>query len=68
MDDRKYNPPSTNPNDEKRQAMSIRSVATEMAIKAGIGTAYDTDGRQIADADRIVAAAKKFETFIKGEV
>jgi hypothetical protein len=52
--------------DDKRQAMSIRSVAVEMAIKANIGQSYDDEGRNISDANRIVEAAKKFEAFIKG--
>lgn len=63
MDDVKAKPVST---DEKRQEMSIRSVATEMAIKAGTGAAYDDEGRHVCNADKIVDAAKKFEAFIKG--
>lgn len=53
--------------DDKRQDMSIRSVAMEMAIKSGVGTDYNDEGMQIVKADKIVEAAKKFETFIKGE-
>jgi hypothetical protein len=60
MDERNNKP------DENRQAMSIRSVAVEMAIKAGAGTAYNDNNQMVCNPDLIVAAAQKFEKFIKG--
>lgn len=44
----------------------IKVRALELAIKANAGASYDENGRGIIDADKIIAAATKFETYLKG--
>lgn len=44
---------------------NTKHEALELAIKANTGTAYDEDGNMITSPDKIVEAAKKFETYLK---
>lgn len=42
-------------------------TALDQAIKANTGSDYDDGERHIINADKIIEAAKKFETYLKGE-
>lgn len=44
----------------------LKAMCIDGAIKSGAGHAYDDEGRDIVKADLIVEAAKKFETYLKG--
>lgn len=44
----------------------IRQICLEMAVKSDCGQYYDDEGRMLTCDAKIVAAAKKFEDFIKG--
>lgn len=42
-----------------------KQEALDQAIKANSGHSYNNEGRHIIDADKIIAAAKKFEAYLK---
>lgn len=50
----------------EEQNIALRQEAIFQAIKANTGNTYDDEGRLIVNADKIVEAAKKFETYLKG--
>lgn len=45
-----------------------RLIALDQAIKSNAGSSYDEEGRHITNPDKIVEAAKKFETYLRGEI
>lgn len=44
---------------------AIRSAAIDMAIRSGCGQAYDSEGRNIVDAEKLIKGAKAFENYIR---
>lgn len=44
---------------------NIKHIALDQAIRSNSGNSYDDDERHIVDADRVIAAAKKFEAYLK---
>lgn len=45
----------------------LKILSLDQAIRSNSGQSYDDEGRSIVDVERIVKAAKKFETYLKGK-
>lgn len=44
-----------------------KQLALDQAIRSNAGESYDDEGRRIVKANKIIKAAKKFETYLKGK-
>lgn len=55
-----------NPAPQDSEEYQTRFDALEFAIKSGVGHTHDDNNMSIVEANRIVDAAKKFETYLKG--
>lgn len=53
--------------DNSNRDYAVRTAAIDMAIRSNCGKCYDTENREVYEAEEIVKAAKLFEVFIKGE-
>ena|ERR1700761_6212385 len=67
MTDGKIDRITTTPNQYEARDQAIRTACLDMAVRSNCGHVYDDEGRNTTSDDKLLSAAKKFESYIRGE-